>query len=282
MMDKRDRKLGNKPEKTSDFEQWERLLAEILKTNRAPDLPPEKSAAILAELKPLVAARQEDAQNTPAKLGWRGFMQLVKAQASLFEKPFWGIVGFMILLNLALMVTGLISALVSIAVLILPLVGGISLAYNLHLTSKGLWEIEQTSPTGTGQIFLARLAVTFAAQIVLVLPALALVATQGGLIALGWGLLTWLGPTAGLSGLMLFLLSYWGEWPSLGTALLLWGGIVALTIRRGTLIGFGSWLLEGIATNPLLPILAALGLVLGLGLGLMGTRRLLAGSRSWV
>jgi hypothetical protein len=84
-----------------------------------------------------------------------------------------------------------------------------------------------------------------------------------------------------LSGMILFLFSRWGEWLSVGLAMLIWGSLILYGASRINFIGFAEMILTYIVFNPLLPLLAALGLATGLAFGALGMRRLYSRSSSW-
>jgi len=84
-----------------------------------------------------------------------------------------------------------------------------------------------------------------------------------------------------LSGMILFLFSYWGEWPSVGITVLVWGSLILFGASRAGIIGLAEMVLTRIVFNPLLPLLAVLGLAAGLAFGALGMRRLSSGRSSW-
>ena len=278
-------KTGNESGSFSELESWEQEMAETLKKSEAPLLPPEKMEVLLATLRPMVAARREAPDKNLPKAAWHmrfgEFIRLVRSQASLLERPFWTVMGLIMAGNLALLASNTLQPLITVLFLVLPLVCGISMVYSLHGSRGGLWEIEQASAAGIQRIFAARLALLFGLQLLLALPALAVYGAQSGGLVLARMVLAWLAPTVALSGMILFLFSRWGEWPSVGIAVLIWGSLILYGASRINFIGFAEMVLTHIVFNPLLPLLAMLGLVAGLAFGALGMHRLSSGSSSW-
>jgi uncharacterized membrane protein len=62
---------------------------------------------------------------------------------------------------------------------------------------------------------------------------------------------------------------------------LIWGSLILYGASRINFIGFAEMILTRIVFNPLLPLLAMLGLVAGLAFGALGMHRLSSGSSSW-
>ena len=285
MNDEPGRKHGTDADNFPDLEDLERKMAEVLKKSELPPLPPGKTEVLLATLRPMVAARREaPGLNQPKAAGrvrFGEFIRLVRGQASLLERPFWMVMGLIMAGNLALLAANTLQPLVIILFLVLPLVGGISIVYSLHSSRGGLWEIEQASAAGIQRIFAARLALMFGLQLLLALPALAVYGAQAGILVLARMALAWLAPTVALSGMILFLFSRWGEWLSVGLAMLIWGSLILYGASRINFIGFAEMILTHIVFNPLLPLQAALGLAAGLALGALGMRRLYSRSSAW-
>ena len=285
MNDDPERKHGSEAGNVPELEDLERKMAEVLRKSEPPRLPPEKMEAMLATLKPMVAARRlAPGLNPPTAAGGKRFsefMRLVRAQASLLERPFWVVMGLILAGNLALLASNTLQPLISVLFLVLPLVGGISMAYSLQGSRGGLWEIEQASAVGIGRIIAARIALMFGVQLLLALPALAAYGLQAGGLVVARLALAWLAPTIALSGLVLFLFSHWGEWPSVGIAVLAWGALILFLASRAGFINFAEMVLTRLVFNPLLPLLGALGLIAGLAFGVLGMRRLSSGSSSW-
>ncbi len=278
-------KIDIESEGSSELEGWEQEMAKILKKSEAPQLPPEKIEALLATLKPMVTARREEPDLNPPEPNsrWRigEFLRLVRDQASLFEPPFWMAMGFILLCNLALLMSDRLGALISMLILVLPLFGGIAMIYSLHAIRGGLWEIEQVSAAGIHRIFTARLLLMFGLQLFLALPLLLYYGSQSGGWALARMAVAWLAPTVALSGITLFLFSRWGEWPSVAIAVLVWGSLILFGAKRASFIGFAEMILTHIVFNPLLPLLGALGLAIGLIFGALGMQKLTSRSSIW-
>ena len=285
MNDEPRQKYPAKPDDFPEMEAWERDMADVLKKSEPPPLAPEKMEALLATLRPIVAARREAPDlNLPTPAGrmhFGEFFRLVRGQANLLERSFWMVMGLIMAGNLALLASNTLQPTVSILFLVLPLVGGISVVYSLHSSYSGLWEIEKASAAGIQRIFAARLTLMFVLQLLLALPALAAYGAQAGGLVLARMVLAWLTPTVALSGMILFLFSYWGEWPSVGITVLVWGSLILFGASRAGFIGFAEMVLTRIVFNPLLPLLAALGIAAGLAFGALGMRRLSSRSSSW-
>lgn len=268
-----------------ELEDLEREMADVLKKSEPPPLPPEKMEALLAMLRPIVAARREESTpnlSKPAgRMDFGEFIRLVGGQASLLERPFWMVMGLIMAGNLALLALNILQPLITTLFLALPLVGGISIVYSLHGSRGGMWEIEQASPAGIQRIFASRLTLMFVLQLLLALPVLVSYGAQAGVLVLARMVLAWLAPTVALSGMILFLFSYWGEWPSVGITVLVWGSLILFGASRAGIIGLAEMVLTRIVFNPLLPLLAVLGLAAGLAFGALGMRRLSSGRSSW-
>ena len=268
-----------------ELEDLEREMADVLKKSEPPPLPPEKMEALLAMLRPIVAARGEESTSNLSKPAGRmdfgEFIRLVGGQASLLERPFWMVMGLIMAGNLALLALNILQPLITTLFLALPLVGGISIVYSLHGSRGGMWEIEQASPAGIQRIFAARLMLMFGLQLLLALPVLVSYGAQAGDLVLARMVLAWLAPTVALSGMILFLFSYWGEWPSVGITVLVWGSLILFGASRAGFIGLAEMVLTRIVFNPLLPLLGVLGLAAGLAFGALGMRRLSSGRSSW-
>ena len=280
MNDESGQKYPAKPDDFPEMEAWERDMADVLKKSEPPPLAPEKMEALLATLRPMVAARHE-APASAGRMDFGEFIRLVRGQASLLERPFWMVMGLIMAGNLALLASNILQPLITTLFLALPLVGGISIVYSLHGSRGGMWEIEQASPAGLQRIFASRLTLMFVLQLLLALPVLVSYGAQAGVLVLARMVLAWLAPTVALSGMILFLFSYWGEWPSVGITVLGWGSLVLFGASRAGFIGFAEMVLTRIVFNPLLPLLAVLGLVTGLAFGALGLRRLSSGRSSW-
>lgn len=286
MNDEPGRKYGSDAGTFPELEDLEREMADVLKKSEPPPLPPEKMEALLAMLRPIVAARREESTPNLSKptgrMDFGKFIRLVGGQASLLERPFWMVMGLIMAGNLALLASNTLQPLVIIIlILVLPLVGGISIVYSLHGSRGGLWEIEQASAAGTQRIFAARLMLMFGLQLLLALPTLAAYGAQAGGLVVARMALAWLAPTVALSGMILFLFSHWGEWPSVGIAVLMWGSLTLFSASRAGIIGLAEMVLTRIVFNPLLPLLAGLGLAAGLAFGALGMRRLYSRSSEW-
>lgn len=285
MNDESGQKFPAKPDDFPEMEAWERAMADVLKKSEPPPLAPEKMEALLATLRPMVAARREEStpnlSKTAGRMDFGEFIRLVRGQASLLERPFWMVMGLIMAGNLALLASNILQPLITTLFLALPLVGGISIVYSLHGSRGGMWEIEQASPAGLQRIFASRLTLMFVLQLLLALPVLVSYGAQAGVLVLARMVLAWLAPTVALSGMILFLFSYWGEWPSVGITVLVWGSLILFGASRAGFIGFAEMVLARIVFNPLLPLLAVLGLAAGLAFGALGLRRLASGRSSW-
>ena len=285
MNDESGQKYQAKPDDFPEMKAWERDMADVLKKSEPPPLAPEKMEALLATLRPMVAARREAPGLNPSipsgRMRLNEFIRLVRGQASLLERPFWMVMGLIMAGNLALLASNILQPLITTLFLALPLVGGISIVYSLHGSRGGMWEIEQASPTGIQRIFAARLTLMFGLQLLLALPVLVSYGAQAGGLVLARMVLAWLTPTVALSGMILFLFSYWGEWPSVGITVLVWGSLILFGASRAGFIGFAEMVLTRIVFNPLLPLLAVLGIAAGLVFGALGMHRLSSRSSSW-
>ena len=285
MNDESGQKYQAKPDDFPEMKAWERDMADVLKKSEPPPLDPEKMEALLATLRPMVAARREAPGLNPSipsgRMRLNEFIRLVRGQASLLERPFWMVMGLIMAGNLALLASNILQPLITTLFLALPLVGGISIVYSLHGSRGGMWEIEQASPTGIQRIFAARLTLMFGLQLLLALPVLVSYGAQAGGLVLARMVLAWLAPTVALSGMILFLFSYWGEWPSVGITVLVWGSLILFGASRAGFIGFAEMVLTRIVFNPLLPLLAVLGIAAGLAFGALGMHRLSSRSSSW-
>ena len=285
MNDESGQKYQAKPDDFPEMKAWERDMADVLKKSEPPPLDPEKMEALLATLRPMVAARREAPGLNPSipsgRMRLNEFIRLVRGQASLLERPFWMVMGLIMAGNLALLASNILQPLITTLFLALPLVGGISIVYSLHGSRGGMWEIEQASPTGIQRIFAARLTLMFGLQLLLALPVLVSYGAQAGGLVLARMVLAWLTPTVALSGMILFLFSYWGEWPSVGITVLVWGSLILFGASRAGFIGFAEMVLTRIVFNPLLPLLAVLGIAAGLAFGALGMHRLSSRSSSW-
>ena len=285
MNDEPGRKYGSDAGTFPELEDLERDMADVLKKSEPPPLAPEKMEALLATLRPMVAARREvstpNLSKTVGRMDFGEFIRLVGGQASLLERPFWMVMGLIMAGNLALLALNILQPLITTLFLALPLVGGISIVYSLHGSRGGMWEIEQASPAGLQRIFASRLTLMFVLQLLLALPVLVSYGAQAGVLVLARMVLAWLAPTVALSGMILFLFSYWGEWPSVGITVLVWGSLILFGASRAGIIGLAEMVLTRIVFNPLLPLLAVLGLAAGLAFGALGMRRLSSGRSSW-
>jgi len=155
------------------------------------------------------------------------------------------------------------------------------MVYSLRISHDGMGEIEQASTVGLKRIFAARLTLIFGLELLLALPLLIYYGVQSGGLVLARMAVAWLAPTVALSGITLFLFSRWGEWPSVGIPVLVWGSLILFGASRAGFIGFAEMVLARIVFNPLLPLLAVLGLTAGLAFGALGMRRLSSGRYSW-
>ena len=269
----------------SDMEDWEKDIAKVLKESKPLSLPPEKMQALLSMLKPMVAERQSPPNINPpiatGRMRFGEFFRLVRNQAYLLERAYWIVIGLMMVSNLALLASNRLQSLFTMLFLILPLVGGISMVYSLRISHDGMGEIEQASTVGLKRIFAARLTLIFGLELLLALPLLIYYGVQSGGLVLARMAVAWLAPTVALSGITLFLFSRWGEWPSVGIPVLVWGSLILFGASRAGFIGFAEMVLARIVFNPLLPLLAVLGLAAGLAFGALGMRRLSSGRSSW-
>lgn len=269
----------------SDMEDWEKDMVNVLKESEPLSLPPEKMQALLSMLKPMVAERQSPPNiNSPIATGrmrFREFFRLVRNQAYLLERAFWIVIGLLMVSNLALLASNRLQPLFTMLFLILPLVGGISMVYSLRSSHDGMGEIEQASTVGLKRIFAARLTLIFGLELLLALPLLIYYGVQSDGLVLARMVLAWLAPTVALSGMSLFLFSYWGEGPSIGISLLVWGSLILYNTSRSDFTGFAEMILTHLVFNPNLPVLIVLGLAAGFLLGALGVHRLSMRSLPW-
>lgn len=207
-------------------------LASRLAAYDAPEPDPADTAALVARLAPLVAARAEAEpdlvwDDAPAS-GPRHWLVLARAQVTLVDHVvLWagGLVLALGLLVAGIGQGGLLSLAFSLGAPVLA-AGGVAFAF--RPAGRTLAEIERISPVTPLEMLYVRLGLVLTGNLALALGLLALIWIEAPRLVLWRVVLLWLGPMLGLAGGALYASVRWGTVAGLSMPLGAWGTLVLL------------------------------------------------------
>jgi hypothetical protein len=213
---------------------------------------PEETGALLARLRPLVAARAagadaraaqvhttvrtpapapepdflEDAPLPAAQRGVRGWLDLARSQTSLLESSFWWASGLVFTVGLLAGLTQAGRPYSLILAFLSPVLAAAGVAYAFRPSLRSLGEMERACPINPLELVYARLGLVLAFNLVLSLALLTmLAATEPGLVL--WRLVAaWLGPMLALAGVALYTTVRWGAVAGAASPLTLWAALL--------------------------------------------------------
>lgn len=205
-------------------------LLTALAADEAPQPSPGETTRLLAQLRPLVAARATPLPEwlEPQETGVRAWLRLAWSQTSLLETPFWYASGGMIVLGLLLGVAGGGGLLALMFLFLSPVLAAAGVAYAFRPATRTLWELEQAAPIRPLELLYARLALIFAGNVALACAVLSVVwMGVPGLVV--WRLIVaWLGPMLFLAGTALYTSVRWGSVAGIAVPLSIWAGLITL------------------------------------------------------
>ncbi|MFD3164131.1 hypothetical protein [Herpetosiphon sp. NSE202] len=208
-------------------------VAEQLASAAGPTPSAADRARLLANLRPLVAARAQHAAiwPTPTPPSIRSWLRLIMAQTSLMEPLFWW-------LNVALWGLGLLVGMISgadtlITVLVVgsPVLTATGIVYLFRPATRSLRELETTYPTSPLELLYARLCLMMGLNGIIAVGFLSIIWLQTPSLILWRLVIAWLGPMLGIAGLALVTSVRWGTLVGSAAPVVVWIGLVLLGWR---------------------------------------------------
>lgn len=220
---------GLTPEQRADLGDLGPLVARLA-AYPAPGADAGAEAALIEELRPLVAARAEVAgapdRAAPGEAGVVHWLRLARAQTALLDPAFWWASVVVLLLGLGVALVGGGGLLALLFLLLAPVLAAAGVAFAYRPAGRTVWELEQISPVRPLELLYARLALVLGYNLVFLVLLLGVVWLEEPRVVLWRLVLVWLGPMLGLSGAALYAAVRWSTLAGVAVPAVLWSGAV--------------------------------------------------------
>jgi len=182
-------------------------LKESLQTYTVPPAPDRQ--ALIAQLRPLVEARQPGRQHSVFSV--QHWLMVMRGQLIIIEPSFWIASAIVFMIGLGVGWFGNADTLPILLTYLAPLLGAAGVAYVFRPSTEGLRELERISPIRPLELLYARLLPVLCCDGLITLGLLLLIAARTPDIVLWRVLLVWIGPMLALTALALYSVVRWGN-----------------------------------------------------------------------